>query len=338
MTRLFFLFLIALQLFSAAYSQQKAYDVVVYGATASGVMASVAASREGMKVLLVEPGKHVGGMVTGGLSHTDYGDRTVIGGLAMEFYKKVADHYTTHIFYWRGPEPHVGEKIMLDWLKASGVDLQFGKRVDKVVKEQGVINSVTFTDKTTAAAKVFIDAGYEGDLMARAGVSYTVGREGKKDYHEAWAGRQPVTFTSHQIDARLNPFNNDKEKKLLPLIHPHEMAEIGAGDKGVQSYCFRMIATDRPDNMLPWPKPKNYNPAFLNWSRDTTRPGRCRSADRVLAYAAQPEIGYQLLRRHLHQSARRVELAVSRGGLQTPRQPVAVAQGLHAGAGLFSVD
>jgi flavin-dependent dehydrogenase len=140
MTRLFFLFLIALQLFSAAYSQQKAYDVVVYGATASGVMASVAASREGMKVLLVEPGKHVGGMVTGGLSHTDYGDRTVIGGLAMEFYKKVADHYTTHIFYWRGPEPHVGEKIMLDWLKASGVDLQFGKRVDKVVKEQGVIN------------------------------------------------------------------------------------------------------------------------------------------------------------------------------------------------------
>jgi hypothetical protein len=256
-------FLLLFSFFSSAYCQHQAYDVVVYGATASGVMASIAASKEGMKVLLVEPGKNVGGMVTGGLSHTDYGDRTVIGGLAMEFYKKVADHYKTHIFYWRGPEPHIGEKIMLDWLKESGVDLQFGKRVEKVMKENGKIQSITFTDKTTAAAKVFIDAGYEGDLMAKAGVSYTWGREGKKDYNETWAGRQPITFTSHQIDARLSPFNNDKEKKLLPLIHPHQMAEIGEGDKGIQSYCFRMIATDKPDNMLPWTKPKNYNPSVF---------------------------------------------------------------------------
>jgi hypothetical protein len=116
------------------------------------------------------------------------------------------------------------------------------------------------------------------------------------------------------------------------------MAEIGRGDKGVQSYCFRMIATDSRIICCRGRSPKTTTLSFLNWSRDTTRPGRCRSADRVLAYAAQPEIGYQLLRRHLHQSARRVELAVSRGGLQTPRQPVAVAQGLHAGAGLFSVD
>ena len=112
-------------------SLAKDYDVIVYGATASGVMASIAAADEGMAVLLVEPGNYVGGMVTGGLSHTDYGDKTVIGGLAYEFYKKVAKHYKTHIFNWRGPEPHVGEKIMKDWLEESGVEVIYGKRVEK---------------------------------------------------------------------------------------------------------------------------------------------------------------------------------------------------------------
>jgi hypothetical protein len=255
--------LIVLFSFSRVEAQPRKteYDVLIYGATASGVMAAIAASNEGARVVLVEPGKHVGGMVTGGLSHSDYGDRTVIGGLAIDFYRKVAEHYNTHVFYWRGPEPHVGENIMLDWLKEANVDLLFGKRVDKVQKESNVIKNITFIDGTTLSANVFIDAGYEGDLMARAGVSYVVGREGRKDYNETWAGRQPVTFTSHQIDARISPFNNDKEKKLLPLIHPEPMVEIGEGDKGVQSYCFRLIGTNRKENMVPWPKPKNYDPA-----------------------------------------------------------------------------
>jgi hypothetical protein len=238
----------------------QSYDVVVYGATASGVTAAVAASNEGARVLLVEPGKNVGGMVTGGLSHTDYGDRTVIGGLTYRFYQKIAEYYKTHVFYWRGPEPHVGEQIMFDWLKESKVDLWFGKRVSQVRKNKNVIEKVVFTDGSEVSAKVFVDAGYEGDLMARSGVSYTWGREGKKDNNESWAGRQPITFTSHQIDTRINPFNNDKEKKLLPLIHPKPMVEIGEGDKGIQSYCFRLIATNRPGNMVPWQKPVNYNP------------------------------------------------------------------------------
>lgn len=110
---------------STAQETHQPYDVVVYGATASGVTASVAAANEGMKVLLVEPRKHIGGMVTGGLSHTDYGDRTVIGGLAVDFYKKIADHYNTHVFFWRGPEPHIGEKIMKDWLKESDVEVVY---------------------------------------------------------------------------------------------------------------------------------------------------------------------------------------------------------------------
>jgi hypothetical protein len=253
--------------FSFAQNIPKGYDVVVYGATASGVTASVSAAKEGMKVLLVEPGKHVGGMVTGGLSHTDYGDRTVIGGITMDFYKRIADHYNTHMFYWRGPEPHIGEKIMLDWLKESKVDLVFNKRVDKVIKQNGKIKNVIFTDGSSVEGKVFIDTGYEGDLMAKAGVSYTYGREGRRDYNEFWAGRQPITFTSHQIDTRLNPFNNDKEKKLLPLINPQPMVEVGEADKGIQSYCFRLIATNKPENMVPWPKPENYRPEVYELAR-----------------------------------------------------------------------
>ena len=260
MNKRFLLIVSFLTYASLSQAEAQSFDVVVYGATAGGVTASVAASNLGARVLLVEPGKNVGGMVTGGLSHTDYGDRTVIGGLTYKFYQKVAEHYKTHIFYWRGPEPHVGEQIMIDWLKNSKVDLWFGKRISRVQKRKNIIEKIVFTDGTEVSAKIFIDAGYEGDLMAQSGVSYTWGREGKKDYNESWAGRQPITFTSHQIDTRINPFNNDKEKKLIPLINPKPMVETGEGDKGIQSYCFRMIATNIPQNMVPWQKPANYNP------------------------------------------------------------------------------
>lgn len=244
---------------SAWHGYGQTYDVVVYGATASGVMAAISASGEGMKVILIEPGNYVGGMVTGGLSHTDYGDRTVIGGLAYDFYQKVAEYYNTHVFHWRGPEPHVGEAIMKDWLNKSKVEIQFDKRIFKVFKNEGLIDKVILSDGTAVEGRVFIDAGYEGDLMARAGISYTFGREGVKDFNESWAGRQPVMQTSHQIDVRISPFNNDIQKKLIPLINPRPMVEIGEGDPGIQSYCFRLIATDRKDNMVPWFKPDNYN-------------------------------------------------------------------------------
>lgn len=113
---------------------QKNYkaDVVVYDASASGVMAAVAAANEGSKVLLIEPRNNVGGMVTGGLSHTDYGNRAVIGGLALEFYKKVGEYYGTHAYHWRGPEPHVGEMIMKEMLKEANVEVIYGNRVDEV--------------------------------------------------------------------------------------------------------------------------------------------------------------------------------------------------------------
>ncbi|CAN5328100.1 FAD-dependent oxidoreductase [soil metagenome] len=261
MKKFSFVFLIIL-IFSIPVQSQNITkkDVIVYGGTASGVMAAISAAREGVSVLLLEPGRHIGGMVTGGLSHTDYGDRTVIGGLTVDFYKKIASHYNTHVFYWRGPEPHVGERIFKDWLAEYKVEVQFEKRVKEVVMENGRITRIIMMDGTIAEGSVYIDAGYEGDLMARAGVTYTVGREGINDFKESWAGRQPITFTSHQIDARLSPFNNDREKKLIPLVHHRPMVPIGEADKGVQSYCFRLIASNKPDNMVVWSKPENYNP------------------------------------------------------------------------------
>jgi len=260
---IFLFFSAVLQVNASSYD----FDVVVYGATASGVTAAIAASNEGVKVLLVEPQKNVGGMVTGGLSHTDYGDRTVIGGLTYQFYQKVADFYKTQVFYWRGPEPHVGEQIMLAWLKEAGVTLWFEKRLSNVQKRTNTIEKIVFTDGTEVSAKIFIDAGYEGDLMAGAGVSYTYGREGIKDYNESYAGRQPVTFTTHQIDARISPFNNDRERKLLPLVQPKPMVPIGEGDGGIMAYCFRMIATNKPENMQVWSKPDRYNPATYELAR-----------------------------------------------------------------------
>jgi hypothetical protein len=263
-----FTLLLVLSLFENALGQSAIQkDVVIYGATASGVTSALAAAREGVSVLLIEPGRNIGGMVTGGLSHTDYGDRTVIGGLTTEFFKKIANHYNTHVFFWRGAEPHVGEKILKDWLEEYGVQVIYKKRVIRVEKENNRISSIILSDNSKVTGSVFIDAGYEGDLMAKAGISYMVGREGVKDFNESWAGRQPITFTSHQIDARVSPLWDEKDRKLLPLIHPRPMVAIGEGDDGIQSYCFRLIATDRPDNMIPWQKPENYDPKNYELAR-----------------------------------------------------------------------
>lgn len=228
------------------------YDVIVYGTTASGTIASIAAAGEGASVLLIEPGNNIGGMVTGELSHNDYGDRTVIGGLTQEFYKKVADYYEVPLYYWRGPEPHVGEMIFRDWLKESGVNLMFGKRVMTVIKEKQEIKEIILSDGIKVTGKVFIDAGYEGDLMARAGVSYSVGREGVDEYHESWAGRRAILQDGHQMLPGVSPF--DEEGNLLPLINPVPLVGEGEADKAVQGYGFRLSVTTDEDNRIPFPK------------------------------------------------------------------------------------
>ncbi len=255
--------LISAQQSQAASHRDSSYDVVVYGATASGAMAAIAAAREGMHVVLLEPGAHVGGMLTGGLSATDVGNPNVIGGEALEFFERVGSYYDMQQYgqkvSWRF-EPHVGQAILLSMLKDAKVDVRFHERMgekDGVRKSDGRITSLNTEDGNVWKGKVFIDATYEGDLMAATGVSFAWGREGVAQYGESLAGVRAET-PGHQFKFKLSAYGVDG--KLLPEISPAPMAPPGSGDHEVQAYNFRLILTQDPANHVPFPKPENYDP------------------------------------------------------------------------------
>jgi glycine/D-amino acid oxidase-like deaminating enzyme len=151
-------------------------DVVVFGATATGVTAAVAASEAGASVLLVAPDRYVGGMVSGGVSWSDLGDTRVIGGVAQRFHEAVADHYEAPLWAVKGPEPHVAERLLVELLERAGVDVRLGEPLVQLDTTNGSITALR-TERGRAEAAVFVDAGYEGDLMAAAGIPYAVGRE-----------------------------------------------------------------------------------------------------------------------------------------------------------------
>lgn len=239
-------------------AETSSFDVAIYGATAGGVLAAVAASREGIRVVLLDPGRHVGGMVSGGLGWTDLGDHHVIGGMALEFYERVARHYGVDTWSVLGPEPHVAERILGDWLREAGVAVAFDARLHRVEKEGRAIRRIVAESGEVFAGRVFIDASYEGDLLARAGVSYAVGREPVELYGESWAGRQPIRPGQHNFAVPVSPFGEDGD--LLPFVHRRPVAPEGAGDGGVQSYCFRLCLTDRSENRVPFPRPEGYDP------------------------------------------------------------------------------
>lgn len=231
------------------------YDVVIYGGTASGVMAAVTAAREGLKVAILEPKQHLGGMVSGGLSATDLGRKDVIGGYVKELYRRAGKYYnvaTKDSVAWF-PEPHVAEKMINDMVKETSVAVFFQHRLKEkggVKKEKGKITAITMENGVTFSAKVFIDATYEGDLMAFAGASYTIGREAQSLYNEYSAGvREGSGFRSAYQDG-----------KLLPGILPNPPGPVGSGDKKTQAYNFRLSLTNDKNNQVPYPKPKNYNP------------------------------------------------------------------------------
>jgi FAD dependent oxidoreductase len=239
-------------------------DLLVYGATASGVMTAYSAAREGLRVVLLEPGVHLGGMVTGGLSATDLGHYTIIGGYAREFYMKAAAHYGVSDLNrpanWLS-EPHVDEEIFRTMLKDAGVDVHFHQRLREQagVELQGSqVVSVTTSDGTRWPAKVFADCSYEGDLMAQAKVSYTWGREAASEYGEDLAGVRDNT-PKHQFLWPLSAYG--KHHRLLPEIDPGPLASPGSGDKKVQAYNFRLILTNYPANKLPFPRPQGYDRA-----------------------------------------------------------------------------
>ena len=234
-------------------------DLVVYGGTASGVMTAYSAAREGLHVVLLEPGVHLGGMVTGGLSATDLGHYTIIGGYARDFYMKAAARYGVHDLdrpeNWRS-EPHVDEEIFHIMLQESGVTVYFHERLRE---QRGVqlhgkhLVSITTTDGKHWPAKIFADCSYEGDLMAQAKVSYTWGREASAEYGEDLAGVRGNT-PKHQFLWPLSAY--DEHHQLLPEIDPGPLAAPGSGDKKVQAYNFRLILTNDPANRLPFPRPR----------------------------------------------------------------------------------
>jgi FAD-dependent oxidoreductase family protein len=217
-------------------------DVAVYGATAAGVAAAVAAHEAGARTVLVEPGGHVGGMVSSGLGWTDVGDTRVLGGFARRFYEAVARHYGSALWEVKGPEPHVAEALFVELLDS--VDVRLGE------------------DQLPEAA-VSVDASYEGDLLARRGLPFAVGREPRSLYGETWAGRQPAYRPSkHNFAAIISPFAGDGS--LLPHIRAPELDDrgwpaerLGEGDGGLQAYGFRVCLTDR--DPVPFAEPAGYD-------------------------------------------------------------------------------
>ncbi len=248
---------------SACSPAQTTSDLVVYGGTAGGIITAVAGAREGLSVVLIEPGHHLGGMATGGLSRTDFGKKQVIGGYALEFYWRVGQRYDlaqfAQAFGWYY-EPHVGEQVFSEMLNEAKVRVIMGQRLrekDGVTKAGGKIVSLTMTNGATYGAKVFADCTYEGDLMAQSKVSFTVGREGSAKYGESLAGvRDHTPF--HQFLVPVDGY--DGQHQLLPEISTVPKGTTGSADDKVQAYNFRMILTNDPSNRLSIPKPADYDP------------------------------------------------------------------------------
>lgn len=239
------------------------YDVVVYGGTASGVMAAVAAAREGLQVALLEPKRHIGGMVSGGLSRTDVGRKEVISGYTREFYRRAGAYYGLrpfgHLEAWY-VEPHVAENIFKSMVRQAKVQVFYQHRLrqkDGVKKCDGRITEIIMENGASFAARVFIDATYEGDLMAFSGVSYIVGREPQAQFQEYSGGvREGSRKGLHEAAIRAY----DEHGKLLSGVLPRREDPVGAGDKKIQAYNFRLCLSRDPANQVPFPKPANYDP------------------------------------------------------------------------------
>ena len=285
--------LFGLMLCGLALSQSQAdlapppptYDVVVYGGTAGGVVAAVHAARLKKSVILIEPGKHLGGLTSGGLGATDIGNKRAIGGVSREFYQRIKKYYQDDKAWrqekradYRGNrntdnleedamwtfEPHVAELVLREMITEAKVPVVYGSRLKQkggVRKEGASIHWLVLDNEQTILGRRFIDATYEGDLMAAAGVKYHIGREAEKTYGESLNGVRVKHSLHHQFTKPVDPYvkPGDKSSGLLPGIDPKGPGEEGAGDARVQAYNLRICATNDAANRIPWPKPENYD-------------------------------------------------------------------------------
>ncbi|MCY1721844.1 FAD-dependent oxidoreductase [Prolixibacteraceae bacterium Z1-6] len=291
------IFIFSYFLYIPIISEQNDYDIVIYGGTSAGIAASIQASRMGKTVVLIEPSKRIGGLTTGGLGATDIGNKQAIGGISREFYQNIKRYYDDpNHWKWqqsmeyrdRGQtrtkegedamwtfEPSAALKVYQEMIAGENIELVYEERLDRKdgVKKRGAkIVEIVMESGYSYKGKMFIDATYEGDLMAAAGVSYTVGRESNKQYGETLNGvqandigitlRGTVSRNSvhHNFIDKVDPYivKGDPESGLLPFIKVGGPGVDGDGDKGIQAYCFRMTLTDVPENRIPFTKPENY--------------------------------------------------------------------------------
>jgi hypothetical protein len=286
--------LLAIDALAASSAQTRVtYDVVVYGGTSAAVVAAVQAQRMGKSVIIVSPDKHLGGLSSGGLGFTDTGNKAVIGGLSREFYHRVWRHYEqASAWTWqkreeygnRGQgtpaidrdqrtmwifEPRVAEQVFEDLVREHKIPVhrnEWLNRAGGVRKDGARIVSITTVSGKAFSARMFIDATYEGDLMAAAKVDYHVGREPQSAYDEKWNGVQTgVLHHRHHfgvLPTKISPYMvpGDPSSGVLPRISTAPPGEYGQGDKKIQAYCYRYCVTDHPDNRIPFAKPDGYDP------------------------------------------------------------------------------
>lgn len=276
----------------------QSYDIVVYGATSSGITAAIQSSRLGKKVLLIEPGHRIGGLTTGGLGQTDIGNKQAIGGISREFYQNIKSYYQKQEnWIWQKREsyrdggqttsdsmedamwtfePSAALRVFKDMIKKEKeITLIYSQRLNRksgVKKIEGKIVSIQMESGQIYQSKIFIDATYVGDLMAAAGVSYTVGRESNSQYGESLNGVQAnnvslalkktisMNAAHHNFIEGVDPYikKGDPKSGLLPFINHRKPGVDGAGDDKIQAYCYRMTLTNHPDNRIPFSKPSGY--------------------------------------------------------------------------------
>ncbi|TWU16711.1 FAD-dependent oxidoreductase [Planctomycetes bacterium Poly21] len=272
------------------------YDVVVYGGTSAGIAAAVQVKRMGGSVIVLEPSRRIGGLTTGGLGQTDIGNKAAIGGIARDFYQRVQEYYRQpdHWDWQRRDayrdggqtrtgnaeeamwtfEPSAALTIMQDLVREYEISVLLEQRLVRthnanssrstagVTLTNKQITAITMDNGRTYRGRAFIDATYEGDLMAAAGVSYTVGRESNSQYNETLNGVETRHARSHQFMPSVDAYvvSGDPSSGLLPGIDPQGPGEEGASDRRVQAYCYRMCLTDHPENRIAFAKPDGYDP------------------------------------------------------------------------------
>jgi hypothetical protein len=267
-------------------------DVLIYGATPAGLAAAQAVCRQGLKAVVVEPSRHIGGLVTGGISCTDTGTPHWVGGLSAEFFDSLAAAnrqkypnpqppkmlFRGQALDWRVPrnwdfEPQTAFAAFESWVKKAGHPVIRQRRLAGVRSKGGRIQSIRLSDGSEWGAKVFLDASYEGDLLRQAGVSSSYGRESRSEHNESLAGTRDAHFRANYSEEYLSKpgieyTHHGQFSAEIPArsasgnlvwgVDKDPLPPVGSADRRIQAYCFRLIVTQRPDLLVPWPKPRRY--------------------------------------------------------------------------------